>query len=46
MTGVARLDPALVALEPQVARGPAPTRTSNPFAPGAGLSAGVIRERE
>ena len=41
MTGVVRLDPALVALEPQIAEGPALTRTSNLFAPGAGLSAGV-----
>ena len=41
MSGVVRLDHALVALEPQVAEGPALTRTSYLFAPGAGLSAGV-----
>jgi uncharacterized protein len=41
VTGVVRLDPALVGLQPQVAEGPALTRTASLFEPGAGLTAGV-----
>ena len=41
MGGIVRLDPALVALEPQLPEGPALTRTASLFEPGAGLSAGI-----
>ena len=41
MTGIVRLDPARVALEPQIEEGPALTRTASLFEPGTGLSAGV-----
>ncbi len=38
---VVRIDPALVAAQPQLEEGPARTRTLSAFEPGAGLSAGV-----
>jgi uncharacterized cupin superfamily protein len=41
MTGIVRLDPARVGLEPQLVEGPALTRTASLFEPGAGLTAGV-----
>jgi uncharacterized cupin superfamily protein len=41
MSGIVRLDPALVALEPLLPEGPAKTRTASLFEPGAGLTAGI-----
>ena len=45
MTGLVRLAPALVSLAPQIAEGPAPTRTASLPEPGTGPTAGV-REAE